>query len=280
MTALLPAPAAPPGPAESSTGLRWALADTWTVALRLLLRWAKRPEEVLVGLLFPVLLLLMFGYLFGGAMTVPGGGDYREFLVPGLFALTMFFGVEATVLGVAADAADGITDRFRSLPMAASAVVGGRAVADMVTSAAGLAVLLGAGVVVGWRPRDGLAAAAAAVGLLLLLRLAVVWAGVWLGLVLRTPQSASIISILVWPFGFLSTALVAAGTMPGWLGTLADWNPLSATATATRDLFGSPVAPGGSWAADNAMLLAVAWPVVLVAVFLPLSALRYRRLSR
>ena len=151
MTALLPAPATPP--AEPPAGLRWALADTWAVALRSLLRWLRRPEEVLVGLLFPVLLLLMFGYLFGGAMTVPGadapgGGDYREFLVPGLFALMMFFGVEATVLAVAADAAAGITDRFRSLPMSASAVVGGRAVADMVTSVAGLAVLLGAGLLV------------------------------------------------------------------------------------------------------------------------------------
>ena len=106
--------------------LRWAVADAWAVTLRDLTHWVHQPATVVVGLLFPVLMVLMFGYLFGGAMSVPGGGDYREFLLPGLFALTMVFGIEATIVAVTSDAAKGVTDRFRSMPMAPSAVVVGR----------------------------------------------------------------------------------------------------------------------------------------------------------
>ncbi|MFI7606448.1 ABC transporter permease [Micromonospora sp. NPDC049366] len=133
--------------------------------------WTRRPAELLIGLLFPVLLVLMFGYLFGGAMAVPGGGDYREFLLPGMFGLTMAFGLEATYTAVATDTARGVTDRFRSLPMARSAVVAGRAGADLLYSTAGLAVILACGRLVGWQwaqragggRRGGRAAPAAAV---------------------------------------------------------------------------------------------------------------------
>jgi ABC-2 type transport system permease protein len=232
-----------------------------------------------VDLLFPVLTVLMFGYLFGGAMAVPGGADYREFLLPGMFALTMIFGVEATFAAVATDAARGVTDRFRSMPMAPSAVVVGRSAADMLNSALGLAVLVGCGLVVGWQWRNGLATALLAFGLLLLLRFALLWVGIYLGLLAKAPDALVAVQILVWPLGFLSNAFVAPGTMPGWLGTIAEWNPVSATAAAARELFGNPVWGGGSWAAEHALLLAVAWPVLLIAVFFPLALRQYRRLG-
>src|SRR5690606_17970487 len=106
--------------------LRWALADGWTITLRDLTHWSRQPWILAVGLLFPVLMVLMFGYLLGGSMIVPGGGDYREFLMPGMFGLAMLFGVESTFSAIAADAARGVTDRFRSMPMSSSAVVVGR----------------------------------------------------------------------------------------------------------------------------------------------------------
>lgn len=256
-------------------GLRRALKDAWVITRRDLDHWVRQPVPLLIGLAFPVLIFLMFGYLFGGAMAVPGGGDYREFLLPGMFAMTMLFGIEATMSAVATDASRGVTDRFRSLPMAPSAVVVGRSAADMLNAGVGLAVMLGFGLVVGWRAHDSLLRALAAVGLLLLLRFAFVWVGIWLGLVVRDPQAVVAVQILVWPLGFTSSAYVDPATMPGWLGTLAAWNPLSATVGATRELFGN--AGGGG---ESAMLLAVAWPLLLVAIFLPLAVRRYQRLGR
>nr|MDT0657944.1 ABC transporter permease [Micromonospora sp. DSM 115978] len=260
--------------------LGWALADAATITLRDLQHWRRQPAQVLIGLLFPIMVVLMFGYLFGGGMVVPGGGNYREFLLPGMFALTMAFGIEATFTAVSADATKGVTDRFRSMPMAGSAVVVGRSAADMLNSALGLAVMVGCGLAVGWQWRNGTAAALGAFGLLLLLRFALLWLGIHLGLVLRNPEAVMVLQILVWPLGFLSSAFVSPATMPGWLGAIAEWNPLSATATAARELFGNPGWGGDSWPAQHATELAIAWPVALIAVFLPLSVRQYRRLSR
>jgi ABC-2 type transport system permease protein len=271
-------PAAPRTPLDR---LRWAVIDAWTITGRDLAHWVRQPTPVVVGLLFPVLTLVMFGYLFGGAMSVPGGGDYREFLVPGLFALTMVFGVEATMVAVTTDAARGVTDRFRSMPMAPSAVVVGRSTADMLNSMLGLAVLIACGLVVGWRWRGSAGEALLAVGLLLLLRFALVWVGIYLGLLARSPEAVTAVQILVWPLGFLSSAFVATATMPGWLGTIAEWNPLSATVSATRDLFGNPgVGVDASWIAQHWLLMAIVWPLAIIAAFLPLSVRRYQRLSR
>jgi ABC-2 type transport system permease protein len=257
---------------------RWAVVDAVAVAGRDVAHWRRQPAAVLVGALFPVLLLLMFVYLLGGGMVVPGGGDYRDFLVPGMLALAMVFGVEATMTAVVTDTARGITDRFRSLPMAPSAVVAGRCLADMLSSVVGLVVLIAAALAIGWRPA-GLGPALAAVGLLLLLRLAFLWMGIYLGLLTRDPGAVMAVQILVWPFAFLSNAFVAAASMPGWLSTIAEWNPVAGTVTAVRELFGSPVGAGGGWATEHAMLLAVLWPVVLTAVFAMLSVRRFQGLS-
>jgi len=132
----------------------------------------------------------------------------------------------------------------------------------------------------GWRAREGLVATLAAIGLLLLLRLALIWVGIYLGLLIKGPEAVAGAQILVWPLGFLSNAFVSPTTMPGWLSTLAEWNPLSVTVSATRDLFGNPGFGGQSWPGEHALALAVAWPLLLVAVFLPLSVRRFRQLSR
>lgn len=272
---------------------RWTLIDGWTMTRRNLAHWANQPAEVLIGLLFPIMLILMFGYLLGGGMAVPGadlagsgdgaagtGTAYREFLLPGMFAMTMLFGLETTFTAVSTDAARGVTDRFRSMPMAGSAVVVGRAVADLIYTCAGLAVMVACGLAVGWGWHRGIGAALLAFALLLLLRFALLWVGIYLGLVARGPQTLVAVQILVWPLSFLSNVFSSPDTMPGWLGTIAGWNPLSATVAATRDLFGNPGWAGGSWPEQHALLMAVGWPAVLIAVFLPLSVHRYRRLSR
>jgi ABC transporter DrrB family efflux protein len=251
----------------------------WVLTQRALLHWARQPAQVILGLLFPIMILLLFGYLFGGQMQVPGGGSYMDFLVPGMLGLTMLFGVEGTVLSVVTDAARGVTERFRSMPMAQSAVVVGRAAADMLNAVLVLFVMVLAGLAVGWSWHEGAASALAAFALLLLLRFAFVWVGIYLGLVLKTPEAAVAVQVLVWPVGFLSSAYASPETMPGWLGTVAEWNPMSATVTATRELFGNPGAGGDTWMAEHAVEMAIVWPLVLSAIFFPLAVARYRRLG-
>jgi ABC-type multidrug transport system permease subunit len=256
------------------SSLHWAVADGWTMTRRDLAHWARHPAPVLVGLLFPILLVLMFGYLLGGAIAVPGGGDYREFLLPGMFVMTMGFGVESTLLAVTTDAARGVTDRFRSMPMSPSAVVVGRCGADLLNSVLVLAVMAACGLAVGWRPHGGVGATLGAFGLLLLLRFAFLWVGVYLGLVVSDPSAVTLVQTVIWPVTFLSNVFVSPASMPGWLGAIATWNPLSATAAATRELFGNPGAAAG-W-----LGVAAVWPLLLVAVFFPLSVRAFRRLSR
>lgn len=260
--------------------LGWALADAWTITRRDLQHWRLQPGAVILGWIFPVMIVLMFGLFFGGAITVPEGGSYFEFLMPGMFAMTMLFGLETTLVAVTTDATRGVTDRFRSLPVSSSAVVLGRCIADMLNSAVGLGVMIGAGLLLGWRWHGSPVAALAAIGLLLLLRFALLWVGIYMGLLAKGPEAVVSVQILVWPFSFLSNVFVDPATMPAWLGVVARWNPLSATVSATRELFMNPGWQGETWVSENSILLAIVWPVLLAAIFLPLSVRKYRRLSR
>ncbi|RSM90609.1 multidrug ABC transporter permease [Kibdelosporangium aridum] len=268
-----------PIPRTMAARLRWAVHDGLTVARRDLTHWIRSVEEILGGLLFPVLSVVLFGYVFGSAMVVPGG-DYREFLLPGLFGMTMVFGLVITANAVAIDSARGVTDRFRSMPMAGTAVVSGRSVADMVRAALDLTVLVLCGLAVGWRPHGSFAGTMAAIGLLLLLRFALIWIGIYIGLLLRTPESTAALFPLVLPFAMIANTFVAPALMPTWLGYVAEWNPMSATVSATRELFGNPGVGGETWAAQHPLLMAIAWPVLLILIFFPLSVHRFQRLSR
>ncbi|MFD0312250.1 ABC transporter permease [Streptomyces sp. NPDC127119] len=250
----------------------YALSDSWVMTRRELAHWVRQPAQVLVGLVFPVMLLLMFSYLIGGGRGVEG--DYVDFLVPGMFALTMAFGLEGTMLAVTQDLNKGVIDRFRSMPMADGAVLVGRSAADMLQSALGLFVLMGVGYALGWRAHGTLGAFLGAVGLLLLLRFAMLWIGILLAMVAGRPEMVQAVQILVWPVGFLSNAIATPESMPDWLATVVAWNPLSRTATAVRDLFGSPGAEAGHvWAA-------IAWPLALLAVFFPLAVRRFGALGK
>jgi ABC-type multidrug transport system permease subunit len=257
-----------------------ALREGWLIAGRDVLHWIREPWGLVFGLAFNIMLILMFAFLFGGAIEVPGGGDYIAFLLPGMFALTMLFGLEGTMTAMSEDAKRGITDRFRSLPISSASVALGRAIADLANSALSLAVLMIGGLLIGWRPTTGPAEIALGIVLLLWLRFALLWLGIFLGLSFRGTGATTVVQVLVWPIGFLSTVFVSAETMPGWLGVIAEWNPVSATATATRELFGNPTGATGGWLAENAVLAASVWPLVITLVFLPLAAAAYRRLRR
>ncbi|WP_030323940.1 ABC transporter permease [Streptomyces sp. NRRL B-3229] len=250
----------------------YALTDSWTMTRRELAHWTRQPVRVVVGLVFPVMLLVMFGYLVGGGRGVQG--EYVDYLVPGMLALTMAFGLEATMIAVTRDLDKGVIDRFRSMPMANGAVLVGRSAADMLQSALSLAVMVGVGHAIGWRTHGGVTGLLAAVGLLLLFRFAMLWIGIHLAMVAGKPEMVQAVQILVWPVGFLSNAFATPDAMPGWLGTAVEWNPLSHTATAVRDLLAAPGGePGHVWPA-------IAWPLALLTAFFPLAVRRFTRLSR
>ncbi|MFD8585279.1 ABC transporter permease [Streptomyces californicus] len=258
----------------------WAVSDCWNIARRVLTHYQRQPVAIVWQLGFPILSLLLYGYVFGSAMKVPGGGDYREFLMPGMFAMTMAMGFMNTAVAVVTDASKGVVDRFRSMPMAPSAFAAGRGTADLVVAAAELAILAVTALLIGWRADGGVPAALGGFGLLLLLRFSLIWVGVWLGMLVPTPEAAGGLYAVAFPVTMISSTFVSPSLMPDWLGFLAAWNPISSTATAVRELFGNPVAGGGTWVEEHALLMAVVWPLVLTLVFLPLAVRRFQRLSR
>ncbi|MFE3887012.1 ABC transporter permease [Streptomyces lydicus] len=265
------------GPARR---LYWAFADCLTIVRRDLTHLVRQPVIIAWQLGFPIVSVLLFVYVFGSAMNVGGGVDYPTFAMPGIFAMTISFGFMNTAVAIVVDRDHGVTDRFRSLPMATSAVVSGRGVADVIGAAVDLVVLAAIAVVVGWRSHGSPAATLAAFGLLLLLRFALTWIGVYLGLLAPNQESAGGLYAVAFPFGMISSVFTPPSMMPDWLGTIAMWNPVSSTAGAIRELFGNPATTGGSWVEQHAVLMAVLWPVALTAVFLPLAVRRFRRLSR
>jgi ABC-2 type transport system permease protein len=255
------------------------LRQSWIIVLRDLRHWQREPWTPLFGIAFTIMLVLVFGYLFGGSIELPGGGDYLPYLMPGMFALAMMFGLEGTMSAIANDSKKGVTNRFRSLPISSLAVPLGRAGADLINSAVELAVLMTGGLLIGWRAGGSWVETLLAVGLLLWLRFALLWLGIFLGLTLRGEGGVMAVQVLVWPIGFLSNVFVSPEDMPAWLGFLAQWNPVSATAAACRELFGNPSGITDGVIAEHAVVAALAWPLVLAAVSIPLSARAYRRLS-
>ncbi|MFF7773814.1 ABC transporter permease [Streptomyces tanashiensis] len=266
-------------PGTSRGHAAWALADTATLVRRTLLNYRRKPVAIVWQLGFPIVSVLLYGFVFGSAMRVPGGGDYKDFLMPGMFTMTMTFGLMNTATAVVSDSGKGVMDRFRSMPMAPSAVPAGRGVSDLVVAAAELTILAGTALAIGWTSDGGFGGTLLAFGLLLLLRFSLIWVGVWAGLVVPDTESAGALYAVIFPVTMISSVYVAPSLMPDWLGPVAAWNPISSTVAATRELFGNPGAAGGSWVEQHALLMAVVWPLAITAVFLPLAVRRFQRLS-
>ncbi|HET9142747.1 ABC transporter permease [Actinophytocola sp.] len=265
-----------------TTRLRWAFADGLTLVGREVGHLRRAPGQLVGSLIFPALLVLMFGYVFGSAIAVPGGGNYREYLMPGLFVMVTVTGVMATTMVVATDAGRGVLDRFKAMPVARSAVPLGWTGADILIGLFSTFTMVVCGLIVGWRPHNGVAATLAAFGLLTLMRYALSWAGVFLGLVVRDEETADRIMPLVFPVTMVSNTFVPTEGMPAWLRTLSEWNPVSALVAACRQLFGNP-RPAGTdlaWPLAHPIPATLLWSVVLLVIFVPLAVRAYRRKSR
>ncbi|MFF5145655.1 ABC transporter permease [Streptomyces sp. NPDC013157] len=244
---------------------------------RQLRRVRNSPGLAVLTQLMPVNMLLFFGYVFGSALKMPGP-EYRSFLVPGLLVATAAGGVMTGMFQAAQDTHRGVTDRFRTMPVSRAAAPLGQAVADLVVTTAGTVPLLLVGLAVGWRVEGSAAAAAGAVGLLLLFRFACTTVGIHLGLLTRSEEAAGQLGASTFVLPLLSNAYIPTGNLPGWLRTLAEWNPISAVTTALRDLFGNaPVPAGAAWPVAHPVAGSLAWSLVLIAVFLPLAVRRYGR---
>lgn len=260
-------------------GFKWVVLDTITMVKRNLAHIRRVPEKLMNVTLQPIMFVLLFAYVFGGAIPIPGGGSYREYLMAGVFTQTIGSVFGSTAVGVADDMAKGLIDRFRSLPMSPSAVLSGRAVADLIESILGLAVLVVMGLIVGWRMHNGVLDALAALGLLLLFGFAMIWFGATIGLYARSPEAVQVLGfILFFPISFVSNAFVPTQSMPRGLQVVAEWNPLSSTTAAGRNLFGNPnpQPDNASWPMVHPELASIIGSFVILAIFVPISIRRYK----
>jgi ABC transporter DrrB family efflux protein len=257
-----------------------ALSDGAVVAKRNFIKLTRVPELLIWTTMSPIMFVLLFGYVFGGAIDVPGS-NYREFLIAGVFAQTVIFGATGTGAGIAEDMTKGIIDRFRSLPMARSAVLVGRTGSDILYNSISITVMSLTGLIVGWRIRTGPVEAIKGFLLLLLFSYAVSWIFAYIGLKVpsvEVVQNASFMFIM--PLTFISNAFVPSNTLPGPLKAFAEWNPVSTVAQAARDAFGNVgLDRPDAWSLQNPMLYSLIWIGIILAVFIPLSIRQYNKAS-
>jgi ABC-2 type transport system permease protein len=261
----------------SVTRIWWPVSDGMAAAERVLTKLRHEQTALVLTVGAPVVLVLVFGYVFGSAIAVPGREDYRAFLVPGLFVMTTA-NIVPSMVTMARDSYRGVVDRFRSLPISRAAVPFGQAAATAVYGAVSLFLMALCGLAVGWRVENGAGQALVALGLLMAFQIAMTWVGMYLGLVLGREETAAQVSILTFPVTGLSNVFVPTSGMPTWLRTIADWNPISAVAEATRQLFGNPTTPAnGAWPLEHPVTAALGWTALLLVVFVPLCTARYAR---
>lgn len=266
--------------------LRWAITDCWTIVMQELTHLVRQPSMFAWQIGSPVVMVLMFVYVFGSAMDVTGQGagvGYIDFAMPGLFVMTMAFGFMNTAYAVTQNKEKGFMDRFRSMPMSPSAVVTGRSVSDIIMACVDMVVIVTIALLVGWRSGGNFGGALLAFALLLWLRLALIFVGIFLGFLIKTTEAAGNLFAVAFPFAFISSVFTPPELMPNWLGAVAAYNPISSTAGAIRELFETPgveVFTGGFWIENHALAAAIIWPAIIIAVAAPLAIREFNKLGR
>ncbi|NGN68724.1 ABC transporter permease [Streptomyces sp. A7024] len=253
--------------------------DSLALLGRQLQRARRNPALLVMTQAMPVMLLLFFGYVFGNSVSLPGGADYRTYLVPGVFVITAAGGLVTGMLQAAGDTQRGVMDRLRTLPVSRAAAPLGQATADVLLFAIGMIPLVAVGYAVGWRIEGGFGPAAGAFGLLLLLRFVTAWIGILVGMKLGSEEAAGQLGSVTFILQLLCNAYVPTAGMPGWLQAVVEWNPLSSFVTACRDLFGNATAGAAdaAWVIEHPVVASLGWSVLLLAIFVPLAVRRYAR---
>ena len=262
--------------------LLYALADGHVIAKRNVIKIKRVPEVLVFVVISPIMFVLLFAYVFGNSIDIPGG-SYREFLIGGIFAQTVIFGATFTGAGIADDMQKGIINRFRSLPMSRSSVLVGRTASDVVYNVISLFIMALTGLIVGWRVHNGVLDTVLGFALLLTFAYAFSWIMAYVGLLVPSVEVINNASFLViFPLTFIANTFVPSENLPGVLRTFAEWNPVSALTQAVRELFGN--IPAGTpeptvWPLENPVLYTLIWAAIIVAIFLPLSVRRYTRVK-
>lgn len=284
-----PAGGTSPGPIEIApprggafAPLVSAVRDGWVVARRNVVNVRRTPGALVTGVAQPIIFVLILAFVFGGAL---GGDAYREFLIGGILAQTLTFNSSFTAVYLAKDLQSGLIDRFRALPMSRVGVILGRTTSDLVTSGISIVVIVACGLAIGWRVHTGVGQVLVTFLLLVLFAFATSWIGAAIALTARSVEVAQSLGLLwLFPVCFISGAFVSADTLPGVLRTIAEWNPVTAVATAVRQGFGNAPPAGfevaDGWAADNATLYAFLCCIAIIAVFAPVAVGQYRRISK
>ncbi|MPQ99464.1 ABC transporter permease [Modestobacter sp. I12A-02628] len=252
-----------------------------TITKRNLIKVRRVPDLLVFATLSPIMFVLLFRYVFGGAIQLPSGITYAEFLLPGIFAQTVVFGSVLTGASLAEDQQKGLIDRFRSLPMSRAAVLVGRTLADVTMNIVTITVMMLTGLAVGWRIHTSVGEALLGVLLLLLFSFAISWVMAFVGLNVRTPEVVNNASfIVIFPLTFIANTFVPTDNFPAVLQTFSDWNPVSALVQACRELFGNTT-PGlstpDSWALQHPVAYVLLWVVLLLVVFMPLAVRSFQR---
>ena len=253
-----------------------------TIVWRNLVHIRRMPEMLLDVTVQSVMFVLLFAYVFGGAIAV-AGSNYKEFLLPGIMVQTMVFSSAIVAMGLTSDLQKGIVDRFKSLPIPRSSVLVGRSISSLIHSSIGVAVMGLTGLLIGWRVRNGVVDGVLGFLLLLLFGFAVIWLGIWVGSIMRTVESVQgFMFTVMFPLTFVANTFAPTESMPTWLRTIAEWNPVSAVTQACRELWGNgpPAGPDAAWPLQHAVGMSIAWSIVLTAIFAPLAVAAFRRRSR
>lgn len=255
--------------------------DVWVIARRGLIHMKRQPEQLSDATIQPIMFVLMFGYVFGGAIEAPGGGSYREFLMGGIIAQTLTFTTFGVALSIANDRKNQVVDRFRSVPIAGGAVLGGHALANFIKAFLPVVLMSVTGLVIGWRIRGSFVQAVEAYLLMMGFVLAMIWVGILLGSLVKTPEGVNGIAFAVlFPLTFVASTFVPPDSMPSVLRTFARWNPVTTLSDGLRHLFGNPVAEATAsspWPSQHPVAYTAIWVAVIVVVCAPLAVRAYRR---
>jgi ABC transporter DrrB family efflux protein len=259
------------------------LGASATIVWRNLLHIRRMPEMLLDVTVQSVMFVLLFAYVFGGSIAVPGGASYEEFLLPGIMVQTMVFSSAIVAMGLTNDLQKGIVDRFKSLPISRSSVLVGRSISSLIHSSIGVAVMGVTGLLIGWRIRTNLFDGILAFVLLLAFGFAMIWLGIWVGSLMRTVEAVQgFMFTVMFPLTFVANTFAPTEAMPSWLRVIAEWNPVSSLTQACRQLWGNgPDAPSdAAWPLQHPVLMTLVWSVALTALFAPLAVAAFRRRSR
>ncbi len=279
-SAVLPAEVAAQG---AFARLRSWSSDVWVMTRRNLIHIRREPMQLSDVTIQPVLFTLLFIYIFGSVMVLPGGGSYKAFALAGLLVMNLTTSTVGTAVGLSTDLSTGVIDRLRTLPMSPTAILVGRSISDLLAAALCSALVAVTGLVIGWRPDAGLAAVLAGFAVGLLFSYALTWANACLGMAVAGAESAQgVVFIVMFPLAFVSNVFAPTQGMPAWLATIANWNPVSAVASACRTLFGNPNPSGAihAWPMQHPVEAAVGWSLLILLVCVPLAGRLYRHRTR